>query len=209
MLLSLKNKKIINFNKKNNKIEIKEKNKNITSCEEYIISKISDGKIKINDNDICALQNIIIDEVLKNDLLEQDDNHKTKKLLISFGIFCIILFLVFFISTLFSETFLGQILTVILGFLFIALPILMIFIFSYFISYSQYKTENKYKRSTKGEEINKKLEGLKNYLNDFSLMRKKELDEIVFWEDYLIYSVLFNQNKNIINEIYNNYFIKK
>ena len=57
-----------------------------------------------------------------------------------------------------------------------------------------------YKRTQRGEELNKKLEGLKHYLEDYSLLSEREAKEIELWEDYLIYSVMFGQNKKVIEE---------
>ena len=51
-----------------------------------------------------------------------------------------------------------------------------------------------------GKKIHDKLEGLKNFLKDFSKIEDKKRESIVLWDDYLIYSVLFGINKNIINE---------
>ena len=58
-----------------------------------------------------------------------------------------------------------------------------------------------YKRTDIGEEINKKIEGLRNYVKDFSVLDKREKHELMIWDEYLIYSVLFEQNQNIINEL--------
>lgn len=60
---------------------------------------------------------------------------------------------------------------------------------------------NPYVRSKSGEEINHKLEGLKNYIKDFSVMNERDKKEITIWEDYLIYSVLFGINTKITNHI--------
>ena len=57
-----------------------------------------------------------------------------------------------------------------------------------------------YKRTQKGKELNQKLEGLKHYLKDYSLLSEREAKEIELWEDYLIYSVMFGQNKKVIEE---------
>ena len=57
-----------------------------------------------------------------------------------------------------------------------------------------------YNRTPKGRELNQKLEGLKYYLKDYSLMDEREAKEIELWDDYLIYSVMFGQNKKIIEE---------
>ena len=51
-----------------------------------------------------------------------------------------------------------------------------------------------------GKEIHEKLGGLKCFLKDFSKIEDKKRESIVLWDDYLIYSVLFGINKNIINE---------
>lgn len=57
-----------------------------------------------------------------------------------------------------------------------------------------------YVRTKKAENLNGKLEGLKKYLQDYSSLKEKTADELVIWEDYLIYSVIFNQNEKIIKE---------
>ena len=67
-------------------------------------------------------------------------------------------------------------------------------------SYTWYKSRS-YKRTKEGEVLNRKIEGLKNYLKDFSLLTEKEQQELILWEEYLIYSVIFNINHKIINEL--------
>lgn len=64
---------------------------------------------------------------------------------------------------------------------------------------------NPYKRSKEGKEINRKLEGLKLFLKDFTTLDNRDHKELLLWEDYLIYSVLFNQNKKIKEEVINTY----
>lgn len=51
-----------------------------------------------------------------------------------------------------------------------------------------------------GKEMHEKLNGLKNFLKDFSKIEDKKRESIKIWEDYLVYSVLFGINKRIINE---------
>ena len=67
-------------------------------------------------------------------------------------------------------------------------------------SYFQDKNRS-YKRTSKGELLNYKIEGLKVYLEDFSKLSEKEQDELILLDEYLIYSVIFNQNKKIIDEL--------
>ena len=39
-----------------------------------------------------------------------------------------------------------------------------------------------------------------NNIDEYSLLKEKTSEDITIWEDYLIYSVIFNQNNDIIEE---------
>ena len=65
-----------------------------------------------------------------------------------------------------------------------------------------------YVRTEKGSEINYKLEGLKNYIKDFSILDEKDKDYLSLWGEYLIYSTIFNLNNNVLNEMLNLIIIK-
>jgi uncharacterized membrane protein len=75
-----------------------------------------------------------------------------------------------------------------------------IFSMIYFISYAYACNATPYVRTKKGNEVNEMLEGLKNYIKDFSLLNQESKDGLILWEDYLIYSVLFDQNKKVVQE---------
>ena len=75
----------------------------------------------------------------------------------------------------------------------------------YVIFYAVKSQDNQYSRSKGAEELNQKLEGLKNYIDEYSLLKEKTSEDITIWEDYLIYSVIFNQNNDIIEE-YKRYY---
>lgn len=61
-----------------------------------------------------------------------------------------------------------------------------------------------YLRTKKGEELNKKIEGLKKYIRDYSSLYEKGRKDLIIWEEYLIYSVIFDINDTtIVNEISN------
>ena len=49
--------------------------------------------------------------------------------------------------------------------------------------------------------IEEKIEGLKNYIKDFSILDEREQQELMIWDEYLIYSVLFNQNQKIVDDL--------
>ena len=74
-------------------------------------------------------------------------------------------------------------------------------VFTYIKSYRAMDIVNPYVRSKSGEEINLKLEGLKNYIKDFSVLKERDKKEIPLWEDYLIYSVLFGINTKITKNL--------
>lgn len=75
-----------------------------------------------------------------------------------------------------------------------------IFSIIHLISYKIKSAQMPYIRTKKGNEINELLEGLKNYLKDFTMLDKRSKDELILWEDYLIYSVIFSQNKIVVQE---------
>ena len=76
------------------------------------------------------------------------------------------------------------------------------FIFFYIRNYAE---SEPYRRTNKAKELNKKLEGLKNYLKNYSMLDEIEAEAISLWEDYIIYSVIFKQNKNILSD-YKKYY---
>ncbi len=59
---------------------------------------------------------------------------------------------------------------------------------------------NRSGRTDKGDDVNKKLEGLKIFIRDFSVLEGRERKELILWKEYLIYSVMFNMNKKVLNE---------
>lgn len=72
----------------------------------------------------------------------------------------------------------------------------------YILSYVSSVTKSNNTRTDKGEEVNEKLEGLKNYIKDYSNLDEKSENDLTLWEDYLIYSVIFGQNTEIVKRIY-------
>jgi uncharacterized membrane protein len=53
----------------------------------------------------------------------------------------------------------------------------------------------------KAMELNEKMNGLKNFLKDFSILHERNSEELKIWKDYLIYSVVFEQNEEVKKEI--------
>ena len=55
--------------------------------------------------------------------------------------------------------------------------------------------------------------GIKNFIHDFSLLSEKEKEEVMLWNEFLIYAIVLEENSIIVNEIskkfqMNNIFFK-
>lgn len=51
---------------------------------------------------------------------------------------------------------------------------------------------NKTIKTTEGFELYNKLLGLKKFLKDFSIIDNREKEELLLWEDYIIYAIIFD-----------------
>ena len=56
----------------------------------------------------------------------------------------------------------------------------------------KFNQRNFFVRTKEGVELQCKMSGLKNYIKDYSKLNERDLNELVLWEDYLIYAVIFN-----------------
>ena len=72
----------------------------------------------------------------------------------------------------------------------------------YIKHYKILNTLDPYVRNDEGKMINYKLEGLRKYLIDFSKIEEKTKEQLILWEEYLIYSVILGINTQIIDEVY-------
>lgn len=52
-------------------------------------------------------------------------------------------------------------------------------------------------KTDKGKEIYLKLNGLKNYINNFGNFDDKELKEIALWDEYILYAMILDESKNL------------
>lgn len=208
MLLQLKLKGIINI--ENNKIYF---NDNIdinmlSNNERYLINKVHNNKVVINN--INEYKNLVIKEGLIKELLEEKEytkKHLEKDLRREGSIYVIVIILYNLFWKFFPDSFyIGDNYWVILLMIIIVFgPFIYffgypIYIFSKYAPFYIKSNINPYFRTKKAEDINKKLEGLKSFLKDFSKLDEREAKEIILWDEYLIYSVLFGHNDKIIDE---------
>lgn len=203
ILLSLINKKIIEI--KNGKIVVTNNLENMSDVnifEKYVLDHLDNGYL-VNISQ-TELRRMAQDASVDQGLLEYRSGFKfnRKHFFLFFGfpfiVFCFMIFLAFMLET---EIINYLILVFLLGYVVIAAY--RVFSFFYHIVYGVKKIKMPYIRTKKGNEINEKLEGLKAYIKDFGSLEEKESKEIILWEEYLIYSVLFNQNEKVILEYSN------
>lgn len=67
--------------------------------------------------------------------------------------------------------------------------------------YNKIEINNSYERTKEGKILVEQIAGIKNYIHDFSLLSEKDKENIVLWEDFLIYAVLLEENEKIIEDI--------
>ena len=57
-----------------------------------------------------------------------------------------------------------------------------------------------------GKEEKLKLVELKNYINDYSLIRNRDLESVIIWDKYLAYATAFGIPNKITNSIYEKWY---
>ena len=82
----------------------------------------------------------------------------------------------------------------------ILMPVTMAFLCLNYIAY-HINTHKTSFRTELGEMVNVKLEGLKNYIKGYSLLKEKEKEQLKLWDEYLIYSVMFNENTKVLYDV--------
>lgn len=192
-----------------NKIQINNTStENISSNEKYILDSIEDGKItNLNETEFTTK---VKEDAIRNGLLKESKiewGKFTRVLILSLSFMVLMIFICI---TLFSDfvsnpTNIADWKLFILMFAILLILYLPISIGIYFYTYIVKMKKNSYIRTKKGEELNENLEGLKNYLKDYSNIHEKDEKSLTLWEDYLIYSVIFNQNTKVIKNIWNKY----
>jgi len=181
---------------------------NISSNEKYILDSIEDGIItNLNETEFTTK---VKEDAIRNGLLKESKiewGKFTRVLILSISFMALMIFICI---TLFSDfvsnpTNIADWKLFILMFAILLVLYLPISIGIYFNTYIVKMKKNSYIRTKKGEELNENLEGLKNYLKDFSTLHEKDERSLTLWEEYLIYSVIFNQNTKIIKNICEKY----
>ena len=195
ILLKLKLKGYIQI--ENNKISILNNNiQTLKKSEQYIFQSIKNNKIELeNTNDLI---NILKEECIQDKLIHPIKSY-IGYLIIGAGI-TIFLFITLWIllltnSNRIPKSFFDILISITVIF-FIILWISVVLIISYDTNLGN---KNRWKLTNTGHDIYIKLIGLKKFLKGFSIIHERDIKELLLWEDYLIYSVMFGLNKDIIS----------
>ena len=62
-------------------------------------------------------------------------------------------------------------------------------------------TKAHFKRTTLGNQMTEYIYGMKNFIHDFSNLSEATQNELVLWDDYLVYAVVLEENQQIVNDI--------
>ena len=204
IILKLKLKKVIDII--DDKIVVNNYKVDLKESEKYLLNSICDGKIVLKDD--LELKKIVKQELVNDKILMNKSNNSSfrNKLLLFVVIGFIVLMLSLLVISKFNLEFtlednLIKIITI-LFFVLLFISIVISIIESVGHNFSIKLTEE-------GKEIKVRLNGLKNYLQEFSVIDKRKIDELLLYEDYLIYSVMFNLNKDIIDSYKNLIVIKE
>ncbi len=184
---------------------INDSEENLDENEKYIFKKLKSNTLK----NINMLE---FEEKVKKDCLDYnllEENKDIKKKIIKKVIFTVCIYILIVVGFFNFPTFYNNIpnkniAILLLPVMFILFFIMIILPFStivYIKSYYRMNKQNPYIRNKQARNINEKLEGLRNYMKDFSQLSESQYNEIVLWEDYLIYSVILGQNSKIVKEI--------
>ena len=90
----------------------------------------------------------------------------------------------------------GLMIMVLLFFLCLIIPLLV-----FVGTISSGFTKAHFKRTTLGNQMTEYIYGMKNFIHDFSNLSEATQNELVLWDDYLVYAVVLEENQQIVNDI--------
>ena len=213
-ILDLLLKKHIKFEQNSKKeiiIKIVNSNEKLRKSEEFILECLKksdiekDNELKLEeitrvDNTIFLknkkkISELIIKEALEEQYIDKEKIEMKKKylrdsiskIIITFFVIFLILNIFRYISFVVTPNTEKMILIV----------VLIAAIVIHTLSYKKLKKKDIYTEKTKEEKEN--MIELKKYLENYSLIKNRELIEIYLWEKYLAYSVILDINQNIID----------
>lgn len=177
----------------NNQIIVLDSNTNkLKKTEKFILESIKDGRVKIYNPE--KFKTYFVAEAAEDRLiLETRGNGYITRIAYTRILTFICIAILFYLYQI------GKVPNL----LFIVLLISLYAVQHYLSSYWEAQ-DTLYPRTEKGEALNKKIEGLKKYIMDYSNLHEKGIKDLIIWEEYLVYSVIFDINTTTtIEEICN------
>lgn len=192
----------------NNKIEIKDSSEeNLTENEKYVFQNLKNGTLK--NISMSIFEQKVVSDCKQKGLLIEKQNVKQeiiKKIILGVIIYALIIIAFFEFPNIYNQFAVNNdnfivLALIVMPILFCTMVIYPARTIIYIKTYYFMNKVNPYVRNKNAKEINDKLEGLKKYIKEYSVMNERKKEEINIWEDYLIYSVIFGENTQIVKEI--------
>lgn len=166
---------------------LKEKKEiDFSKFKELVMIDCLNKKLIINNNDYLLLR-----------------KRRIKRYIISYILVIITETIIFTQFNNINNLWLSLVIFILAVFLLLAIPFMPIIGIIYLNASDVFNALNPFYRTKLGVKINKKIEGLKNYIKDFSNLENKKAKEIELWDEYLIYSVMFDINNKVVEELEN------
>ena len=202
-LLELEKKKIIKIEK--DKILKISNPDNI--IDEKFVDSIKNNKITMT---LSEYESLVEKEALEHGLITKSSifgKFKDKKVIAIMAIVFVLMYAyLFWSASIQGAGNVEETLFLAIVWLIVIASIVFAFIIVFSISYHlKNAVINKYTRTDMGKKINLQLDGLKSFMDDLSNIDSKEAKYLALWDEYLIYSVMFDINKKIQNE-YSKFF---
>lgn len=80
------------------------------------------------------------------------------------------------------------------------------FIFLFLCGYDSVKMKTQFARTEKGNELAEKIAGLQRFIHDFSALSEREKEEVLLWNDFLVYAVVLEENDLIPNDVISRFY---
>ncbi len=211
-LLRLQNKKAISFQKNGKIIATSENKQKLDQSEIELLNIIKGGKLN-NKNTLLNWKKNRFNKAEQLGYIEKNTVDRTKNI----GKYSIIAFVSLIPTFILWGIFLSlnlydinNLFEIIIMFLFLMAIDVFLFV-PWYLLVRQAVYFNRddilWKRTPLGNEIAEKIAGLAKFIHEFSRLSEAEKEEIVLWDDYLVYAIVLEENEQIVKEICKSYKI--
>lgn len=206
-LLRMQNKKIISFQENDYAIDIHESNQDIGDDELELLSMIKDNKLNDKNRFYLWRQHRFSDAEKKGYIKKKKTMKNTIEPIhailgmISF-IIAIVLWKNFLFSGLIDE--LDTVLDlIVIEVILLAINALLCWPMYFLCKNAGYKRRSDivWERTPLGNETAEKIAGLSRFIHEFSSLSQAKKEEVVLWDDYLVYALILEENEEIVKNI--------